>query len=289
MKFPIKPSSGFVVDGHAHIYPAFDLCRWLEVGVAAAHHHGCPLVLFLTESTGCHYFAALRDRALDTPGARPSASLPGISDDLLRGFRVTLTTEDCSLAVSETTASEPLLFIVAGRQYVSRDELEVLALGLSPASQLTHLEEGSEPAQMLIERLLEEDIVVVLPWGFGKWTGRRRREVTRLAGSPILRSHPLFFVGDIAARCWPWRSPASFVTGARVIAGSDILPLPGAESGLACYGFRLSGALDTARPLATVRASLKRNDPVEIVGKRQGLVVALWQQIRYRLRDKAPR
>jgi len=284
-----RPSSGFVADGHAHIYPVFDLRRWFEVGVAAAHDHGCPLVLFLTESTGCHYFDALRDRSLGSPGARPSASLPGISDHLLRGFRVTPTTEDCSLAVSETEASEPLLFMVAGRQYVSRDKLEVLALGLSPASRLTHLEDGSESAQALIERLLEEDVVVVLPWGFGKWTGRRRREVARLASSPTLRSHPLFFVGDVAARCWPWRSPGSFVTGARVIAGSDILPLPGAESGLACYGFRLSGPLDAARPLATVRASFRRNDPVEIVGKRHGLVVALWQQIRYRLRAKAAR
>jgi hypothetical protein len=281
----MKPSSGFVADGHAHIYPAFDLRRWFEAGVAVARHHGCPLVLFLTESTGCHYFVALRDRSPGAPGARPSASLPGTP--VLRGFRVTPTTEDCSLAVSETEAPKPLLFIVAGRQYVSRDKLEVLALGLPPASPLTHLEDGSESAQALIERLLEEDVVVVLPWGFGKWTGRRRREVARLASSPTLRSHPLFFVGDIAARCWPWRSPASLVTGARVIAGSDILPMRGAEAGLACYGFRLSGPLDASRPLATVRASLRRNDHVEIVGKRQGLVVALWQQIRYRLRAKA--
>ena len=281
----MKPSPGFVADGHAHIYPGFDLRRWFEAGVAAAQHHGCPLVLFLTESTGCHYFAALRDRSPGAPEARPrGASLPGISDLDLQGFRVSPTTEDCSLAVSVTEAPKPLLFMVAGRQYVSRDGLEVLALGLPLASPLTHLEDRSESAQALIERLLEEDVVVVLPWGFGKWTGKRRREVARLTSSPKLRSHPLFFVGDIAARCWPWRSPASLMTGARVIAGSDILPLPGAETGLACYGFRVSGPLDAARPLATVRASLTRNDRVEFVGKRHSLVLAVWQQIRYRLR-----
>ena len=281
-----RSSSGFVADGHAHIYPAFDLRRWFDAGLAVARNHGCPLVLFLTESSGCHYFAALRER-WGAPVARPSATLPPISDHLWHRFRVTPTAEDCSLAVSETEASEPLLFMVAGRQYVSRDKLEVLALGLSPASELTHLEDGSESAQTLIERLLEEDVVVVLPWGFGKWTGRRRREVACLVSRPALRSHPFFFVGDIAARCWPWRSPASVTTGVRVIAGSDILPLPGAESGLARYGFRLSGPLDAARPLATVRASLRRNDPIELVGKRQGLAIALWQQIRYRLRTES--
>ena len=137
----MKPSPGFVADGHAHIYPGFDLRRWFEAGVAAAQHHGCPLVLFLTESTGCHYFAALRDRSPGAPEARPrGASLPGISDLDLQGFRVSPTTEDCSLAVSVTEAPKPLLFMVAGRQYVSRDGLEVLALGLPLASPLTHLE-----------------------------------------------------------------------------------------------------------------------------------------------------
>lgn len=199
------------------------------------------------------------------------------------------TAEDYSLAVTEREASEPVLFIVAGRQFVSREKLEVLALGLSPASPLTPLDDGSESAQAIIERLLEEDAVVVLPWGFGKWTGRRRREVARLATSPALRSHPLFFLGDIAARCWPWRSPSTFASGARIIAGSDILPLPGAESGLARYGFRLAGPLDAARPMATVRSSLRRGDPVEIVGRRQGLVAALRQQIRYRLRAEETR
>src|SRR5262245_18226862 len=170
----MKPSSGFVADGHAHIYPDFDLRRWCEAGVAAAQHHGCPLVLFLTESTGCNYFAELRDRSPGAHEARPRASLPGISDLDLQGLRVSPRTEDCSLAVSVAEAPKPLLFMVAGRQYVSRDGLEVLALGLPLASPLTHLEDRSASAQALIERLLEEDVVVVLPWGFGKWTGRRR-------------------------------------------------------------------------------------------------------------------
>ncbi len=273
-------ASGFVADGHVHFYSGFDSRRWLQVGVAAARRYGCPLVLFLTESHGCHYFAALCERA----AGAPAAPRTGVSDPLLGGMRVTPTTEECSLALSGEEAPDPVLFIVAGRQFVSQEKLEVLALGLPHASPLTRFEDGSQSAQALIERLLQEDVAVVLPWGFGKWTLRRRREVARLTGIPALRSHPLFFVGDIAARCWPWQSPSKLAAGARVLAGSDILPLPGAESGLAGYGFRLPGPLDASRPLATVLASFRRRDSLEIVGKRHGLPAVLWQQCRYRFR-----
>jgi hypothetical protein len=272
-----------VADGHAHIYPAFDLRRWLEAGVAAARHHACPLILFLTESRGCHYFATLREHSTGAWAPPPGAARPEVGGPL-RGFRVAPTAEDCSLAVFVGESAEASLYIVAGRQFVSVDRLEVLALGLPPASQLNHLEDGSQSTRALIERLLAEDIAVVLPWGFGKWTGRRRRKVARLVSDPALRSHPLFFVGDIAARCWPWRPPSRLAAGARVLPGSDILPLPGAESELACYGFRLAGRIDADRPLATVLASFRRNDPIEIVGKRHGLPAVLWQQIRYRFR-----
>ncbi len=100
-----------------------------------------------------------------------------------------------------------------------------------------------------------------------------------------LRDHPLFFAGDILARCRPWPTPAAF-RQARVLPGTDILPLPGYEERMARYGFRVCGAFDWSTPCRSLMELLRRRLPIETVGSRASLPATLIDQVRYRLRPR---
>lgn len=138
------------------------------------------------------------------------------------------------------------LLIVAGRQIVSCEGLEVLGLAMSASLQL----EG-RPAREIIAALRAHDALPVLPWGAGKWLGARGRLVDRL-----LDDEPELFLGDNAGRpgCWP---VPRFRRGIRVLPGSDPLPLPGASSAIGSFGCLLDCDFPSDRPADALRRALR--------------------------------
>ena len=66
------------------------------------------------------------------------------------------------------------LVVVAGRQIVTAEAIEVLALGLN------RLYPDGRPLATVIEDLSEEEVLLILPWGVGKWLGRRGRIIADL-------------------------------------------------------------------------------------------------------------
>jgi hypothetical protein len=259
-------------DGHVHLHPGHDAARLLRAALTVARGLGEPLVLLLAERAGVDAFGELQ-QTVGTPGPRRE-----------RGLEIAATAETRSLALAEPGAA-PSVFVVAGRQIVSREGIEVLALGVEPASAAARLADRSERAADLLRFGLAAGAAAVLPWGFGKWLGTRGREVARLAAEPALAAEPLFFLGDIAARAWPWPTPAAFRTGRRVLPGTDILPEPGAEERVASYRFSVPGRIDAERPAASLLGLLA--DPaagIRAEGRRQRLPRALASQLRLRLR-----
>lgn len=260
-------------DAHVHFYRCFDLRRLLEAARRRARELDGPLLLLLSESEGHAYFAALQGVA-EGPGA--AVPRPGnLTPELLATFAPQSTDEPESLRLGE-------LLLVAGRQLVSREGIEVLGLAADPAAGLAALPDRVHPARELLGRVLDAGALAVLPWGVGKWLGTRGRRVAELAADPQWATHPRFFIGDIAQRCWPWPRPRAFVAGPRVLPGSDILPVRGAEERLAGYGLRVDAAADPRRPAASLRKALEAGAPVHPWGRRESLLSTLGEQLRYR-------
>jgi len=266
-------SSVLHFDAHVHIYPAFDVPTMCNTALERSRVLAGPLLLLLSESDGFEAFAALEQRAdTEEPAASP---------------HLAATLEPESLALVGA-APHPSVFWIAGRQRVSAEGLEILGLAWR-ASACAAPPRSGLPAAALIRALLDAGALTVLPWGVGKWLGRRAALVDSLVADTALRDHPRFFVGDIAHRCWPWPVPRAFRSGARVLAGTDLLPLPGLERDVAGFGSRVAAAFDAQRPAASLRTALERGHPASAFGRVKSPLRVLTEQLRYRRAQKAVR
>ena len=223
-----------VADTHVHLYPCYDLGVALASLCANLARHGEGVRAgFLTERGDHRIFAALRDGSL-LPGA-------GVSVQRL---------PEAGALLLESEGRQVYLF--GGRQIVTAEKIEVLALGadIDLADGLT--------AERVIAAVQAADGVPVIGWSPGKWWRSRGR----LVGELLRRSRPGdLLLGDTALR--PRRCPEPRLMrearrrGLAVIAGTDPLPLPGEERLLGTYATVFEGAFDTERPLQSARQLLR--------------------------------
>lgn len=223
--------------------------------------------LFLTESAGDSAFAHLESLAGSLP---ENLGIPTIHP----------TGEDNSLRLEMADGCG--VHVVAGRQIVTRESIEVLALGLNRS-----YADGA-PLALVLNELAQEQVLTVLPWGVGKWLGRRGKLIAEvLAGWHGDR----LFLGDNGNRPFFWPLPDWFRqcgrSGFRNLPGSDPLPLPGQEERIGGYGFGCQGAIDHARPFHSV-ATLLRDSATAIhpYGAPAGLFRFFNNQLRLRLPGK---
>jgi len=182
---------------------------------------------------------------------------------LQNGWSVRPTAEDESVRVSR--AGETTFVIVAGTQIVTRERLEVLALG-------SRAEFGSGLSlSEAVSAVAASGAIPVIPWGFGKWWFARGRLVDALLRAPAM---PRFFLGDNGGRLQLAPAPRLFhraaERGVAVLPGSDPLPFPNQVRKVGGYGFRLSGDFTTERPAASVKRILAGLDrSPEAFGRRE--------------------
>jgi len=261
-------------DGHVHLYPQYDTGAFFRRGLGLARRFDAPLLLLLAEADGYDCFRAL------------SAD---VESPALSGLSFERTAEPSSLRVRDKGRDGPGVFLISGRQLLSRENLEVLVIGLEPGHELYSSRPKERSTEELTRQGLEAGAITVLPWGFGKWLGERGRHVRELARRPENQLDPLFFLGDILARCWPWPAPDRRLAGTRVLPGTDILPLRGFERRLGEYGFRVRGRFHEERPSGSLVTMLRRRLPVEPVGEPDRPLRTIFQQLRYRLRARERR
>ncbi len=226
-----------LVDGHVHFYPGYD---W-RVAVRAlvenlGKHAGGDAVLmgFLAEGAGCGFFREVRSDpgrfCADGLAIEPSAD-PG--------------------ALVVKVGGMPTAYLIAGRQVVTVERLEVLAIGTDGG-----IPDG-EPVRRTLERVREAGGVAVLSWSPGKWFFGRGRVVRRLLEEAPAGS---FLLGDTALRPLYWPFPSLMALGRRrgfkVLGGSDSLPLPEEERRIGMYGVCVRAAFDAAVPAESVRRML---------------------------------
>jgi hypothetical protein len=210
-----------LIDAHVHLHRPSRALEDLELAArnfAWADQHATVAVAMLAERAGYDVFSQL---AAQLPAAGPNA--------------VWYENESVNL------------LIVAGRQIVTKEGLEILGLG-------THntIPDGLG-AHGVLCRLRNSDALAVLPWGVGKWLGKRGHLVDELiAEAPSGQ----LFLGDNGGRPAWWSVP-QFSKKIRVLAGSDPLPLAGATAEIGHFGSRVTGALDESRPVEHLKQLLR--------------------------------
>jgi hypothetical protein len=159
-------------------------------------------------------------------------------------------TQECvSFGLSFRNGSN--LVFIAGQQLVSLEGLEVLAIGTCEQF------EAGKPTDRLIQEIAQVGAIPVIPWGAGKWFGRRGRLVDELIRSPDL---PPFFLGDSGNRPAVWPKPSLFreaeKRGIVNLPGSDPLPFSSEVQRVGSFGVALNSSLDLGKPALDLKRTL---------------------------------
>jgi hypothetical protein len=224
-----------LVDGHVHFHRCFNEKAFFDQAwtnfQASAAAAGLGEVaagfLLLTECAADSYFRQLRRRE------RIKCS----------SWTLRQTAEAISLLASRPGGER--MFVVAGRQIATREGLEVLALG--PAASFR---DGLDLAST-VAAVRAANALPVLPWGFGKWSGRRAELLERFLQAN--RTGPIF-LGDNGGRSATLGTPPQLERAAGhgliVLPGSDPLPLRGEVGRVGGYGFVLEAEIEPEYPAA---------------------------------------
>ena len=206
-------------DTHVHLYPSYDLSLVFK---SAAEFLPLPGVF-----EGVKPFRILF--AADRAGF-PSARQLLARKEMWRSGPMPQIEEDGDASVVNFPSGDR--FVVApGRQIISAEKLEVLALAST-----TDVPEGT-PASEIVESVLNNGGVPVLPWSPGKWWFERGKTVLEL----LERTDPQqLLLGDVFMRPSMWPTPSllqkGLETGHKIIAGSDPLNGSGEEQFIGRYG-----------------------------------------------------
>ena len=238
-----------IADTHVHFYPCYDLARAASLALSNLKKRAAELKLpqgpavfglCLAERRDCHFFAQLSQRAGGQLGE----------------FRITAAEEPGVLNLH--TAGGETLVIISGRQIITRERLEVLALGEDLA-----IEDGL-PIGQVLALVRKSTAVVVLPWSPGKWMFSRGRLIAELIKTPG------FALGDtlLRGRLMPRLMSLGQNLERKIIAGSDPLPFRGEEQRLGEYATAVYIEGECSAKDALRRMVLDAGVPVELVGRR---------------------
>lgn len=243
-----------LVDTHVHLWPGHDpaaMLAHLIANLGAAGVEG-ERAAVLVDGRGCDGFVRLE-------------SLPG-----RRCGRFALQPGADPLTLDVAGPDGPtVLRIFAGRQVVTAERLEVLALGTRKAFP------DGEAAGRTIEAVLAAGALPVLAWAPGKWLGGRGRIVAslirRFHGQPLL-------LGDTSLRARGWPTPRLMREGEEAgfgcVCGSDPLPPAGEERHAGRFATHMAGNLRAGAParslLDLLRSGASATGGLVSAGRRSG-------------------
>jgi hypothetical protein len=255
-----------MIDGHVHIYDCYDLERFftyavknLEYFYNTLYANGSPFerILLLSEARDKDFFSYFKERGR-------------WSDDSPYRFLETGEEEALILARGE----QRLCWLLKGRQIVTRENLEVLAI----ASKQT-IADGL-PIETVIRQIEAKQELAVLAWGFGKWWFKRGKILKNLVET---YNSPYLLLGDNSGRPTFWPVPQPFKRARSmkisIINGSDPLPFKGEEAKVGSYGFSLEGDFREDEPAKSLREILVSLEPkIDFFGRRDGAISFLQRQ-----------
>lgn len=253
-----------VADMHVHLYPHFDIplairhlirnLRRISGVLQTQTDANLFLLGFLTESQGINFFRHLQNDPQENQNS---------------GIEIQTGPETETITIRAEATGD--IRLIAGRQIVSCERLEILALAMR-----AEIPNGL-PANEIIRQTLESGGIPVLAWAPGKWFFKRGQLVRSL----LQQWGAKLMIGDTALRptCWPeprlMRDARKH--GSSILPGSDPLPLAAEEKRLGQYGLIYRGIFDPAFPAASMRKALAESSPcIQPAGTRCGA----WQTAR---------
>jgi hypothetical protein len=273
-----------LLDAHVHFHAGFSEPVFFEAAVrnfARVDGGGVAVCgLMLTESHGVDAFgrwekSARRDVRDDGGGGVRGGSGGRIGSAAGDGagwtFRVTA--ERNSLwAVGGGGGAEPghRVLVIAGRQLVTEERFEVLALGCRRELP------DDLPLRQARDAVIAAGGIPVVPWGFGKWWFARGRLLAELIAADCPGT---WFLGDNAGRPRLSLRPKLFEVAARrgvwVLPGSDPLPLGGQDKKAGRCGFVLPRMGEAAAPAGALaeRPAGVAAAPATVLGERPAAAV----------------
>lgn len=234
-----------LADAHVHIYDCFDLHTFLDSALAnfrveatrCGQGDAFTALLLLTETARNNWFQRLRKIASEERQIRNRA---------FENWSFHRTKESSSLCARR--AGRQTVFLIAGRQIVTAEGLEVLALATDK-----EFEDGS-PLADVIRTVRVSGAIPVIPWGFGKWLGQRAIILKKILNRPEASG---LFLGDNGNRPSFWPCPSHFklaeTKGIRVLPGSDPLPFASESWRPGSFGFSVNGSVTRECPASDLK------------------------------------
>lgn len=248
-----------LVDAHVHIYDCFDINVLLDAALLnfsnAADGLGIGAnfnaVLLLAETSSEDWF----ERARKSNEKGSMAFAPGNQSQ----WKIYETPDKVVLQAKKEagdTASSRAIHIMAGRQLVTNEGLEVLALATASVV------EEYQSTSATINQIRERDGIPVIPWAVGKWLGKRGKLLTDLLDN---ESHRDLYIGDNSGRPVFWRNPAHFkqaeLNAIHLLPGTDPLPFSIEAGRVGRFGFMVNGNLSNEDPSGDIKRILREPDP----------------------------
>ncbi len=244
-----------IIDSHVHVYPQFNLRRAMENALKNFQRmqrrcriENAQRFLLLTERHDCFFFQDLVNVQM-------------------QGFYFEKTGDKEAVAVQDSATKETWFYILAGRQIIVVENLEICALATTFS-----VPDKSLDAATTIDAINKAGGIAAVNWAPGKWFGRRGDVVQSLFSE---FSPDELFISDTTMRPTIWPTPKLMQKagdkGFRILSGSDPLPFRGEESKIASYTSLVKGDFDPAHPATFLKQILRsRESSIKTCGRRSG-------------------
>ena len=253
----------FIIDTHVHYYPAFSpevICRKAVRNLDSQASESLPGIVLVDRSEWPSYADFI-------------STLSAIVD-----FRVESHQDHAVIIFSEDDLVHRL-YVFKGAQRVTDEGVEILSLF---SSELLSFEK--QPIEDIMTQIDLAGGLLVVPWSYGKWLGKRRLAVQRVCQLGRQRGQPVF-LGDICQR-------PKFIDNLSVLAvewgatgilgGSDPLPIAQEVANIGTLGTSLEVG-DNFKSLTLV-ADLKKaifSKRGEVIGSHDSITRGAYRWIRY--------
>lgn len=256
----------FYFDSHCHYYPCFPAemywnrawSQFDRINTAFGNTLGFPLIGF-TEVPGQNLFSDMAAGRM-LPGSGGWSIGPGCNDTLLR-----------------IASQKSDIYLLPVRQINTAEGLELLLIGCAE-----DLVSGN-----VLQHYLDaygDQYLLVLPWGFGKWLGRRGKVIQTV----IENNNSRVLLGDNGGRPKAWYFVPEFQLARRlnvaVLPGSDPLPMKAQLNRVASAGVVVETAASEGD--ANFREQLfagLRLGSFEVVDNHRSLLGVVFDQLSLRL------
>ncbi len=259
-----------LVDTHTHFYPFcsfeefFDYAYLNMQNAARDNYNAQPFsaILCLLETETSHNYQDLLDIATSTKK---------IGDWQLESLD-----QNTLFRVSQNNGKE--LYLLPGQQIITSENLELLIIGNT--DKITY----RKPIHSYLEKYGDTHLLII-PWGVGKWLGKRGRIVSQL----IQNSDYKFALGDNSGRASLWKYVPQFnqarKKNIKILAGSDPLPIHKQYKKVATYGSALMEQLQPLGLAAQLRTEiLNPTTNIKNYGRRDSLFRSISSQLLLRLK-----